>query len=219
MPPSPCLLKRLQLFHVFLQKQFIFVGRDTSAPMEACSRAGTLCSLWALAINLSRLLFRFFRELVVGLPPSLIKKFRKIVHAHPPPLECAHVDSTPIELESLVGTLPGLAQDVLEVIFGNLEIPDLIRAGSVCCSWRAAYTSLRDLGRYKQSQTPCLFYTSVSAGDNVACLYSLVEKRVYKLTLPEPPICSRVLIGSSNGWLITADERLELLLQWSQSST
>ncbi|CAL5007415.1 unnamed protein product [Urochloa decumbens] len=117
-----------------------------------------------------------------------------------------------MELETLVGTLPGLPLDVLEVILGSLEIPDLIRAGSVCCSWRAAYTSLRDLGRYKQSQTPCLFYSSKSAGDNVACLYSLVEKRVYKLTLPEPPIRSRILIGSSNGWLITADERLELLL-------
>jgi hypothetical protein len=117
-----------------------------------------------------------------------------------------------MELETPVGTLPVLPQDVLEVIFGNLDVPDLVRAGSVCCSWHNAYTSLRDLGRYKQSQTPCLFYTSESAGDNVACIYSLVEKRVYKLTLPDPPIRSRLLIGSSNGWLITADERLELLL-------
>ncbi|CAL5007421.1 unnamed protein product [Urochloa decumbens] len=169
--------------------------------MEACSRAGTLSSLlWALAINLLRLVFIFLPELVCT-PPSLLKKFRKVEHAHPPPLE----------LRTLI-TLPNLPQDVLEVIFGNLQIPDLIRAGSVCCSWRAAYTSLRELGRYRQSQTPCLFYTSESAGDNVACLYSLVEKRVYKLTLPEPPIRSRVLIGSSDGWLITADERLELLL-------
>jgi len=35
--------------------------------------------------------------------------------------------------------------------------------------------------------------------DNIACLYSLVEKRVYKLTLPEPPIRTRFLVGSSNG--------------------
>ena len=109
-------------------------------------------------------------------------------------------------------TLPSLLQDVLEVIFGNLEIPDLVRAGSVCCSWRAAYDTLRDLRRYKQSQTPYLFYTSESACDNLACLYSLVEKRVYKLTLPERPIRTRFLVGSSNGWLIIADEGSELLL-------
>uniref|UniRef100_A0A0A9CHZ5 KIB1-4 beta-propeller domain-containing protein n=1 Tax=Arundo donax TaxID=35708 RepID=A0A0A9CHZ5_ARUDO len=63
---------------------------------------------------------------------------------------------------------------------------------------------------YRRPQTPCLFYTSEDDGDNVACLYSLAEKRVYKLTLPEPPIRSRYLIGSSNGWLVTADDRSEL---------
>jgi hypothetical protein len=57
---------------------------------------------------------------------------------------------------------------------------------------------------------PCLLYTSESTEDNVACLYSLTEKRVYKLTLPEPPIRSRYLIGSSNGWLVTADDKSEL---------
>ncbi|KAF8713920.1 hypothetical protein HU200_027902 [Digitaria exilis] len=97
-------------------------------------------------------------------------------------------------------------------IFATLEIPDLLRAGAVCSSWHSAYTCLRDLGKYKQSQTPCLFYTSESAVENVAFLYSLVESRSYKLTLPEPPIRSRFLIGSSNGWLVTADEMSELHL-------
>ncbi|CAO2176047.1 unnamed protein product [Urochloa humidicola] len=92
--------------------------------MEACSRPGTLSSLWSLAINLWRHVFRYLPELV-GLPPSLLKKFRKVEHAHPPPPECVQVDSTTMELETLVGTLPGLPRDVLEVIFGSLEIPDL----------------------------------------------------------------------------------------------
>ncbi|TKW30168.2 hypothetical protein SEVIR_2G018900v4 [Setaria viridis] len=116
------------------------------------------------------------------------------------------------EFETAVGTLPELPEDVLMSIFATLEIPDLLRAGSVCSSWRSAYTCLRNLGKYKQSQTPCLLYTSQSAGENVACLFSLAENRTYKITLPEPPIRSRLLMGSSNGWLITADERSDVHL-------
>jgi hypothetical protein len=97
-------------------------------------------------------------------------------------------------------------------VFATLEIPDLVRAGAVCASWRAAYICIRTHGKHKQSQTPCLLYTSESAGDNVACLYSLVEKRVYRLTLPGPPIRSRFLIGSSLGLLITVNERSEMHL-------
>jgi hypothetical protein len=97
-------------------------------------------------------------------------------------------------------------------IFATLEIPDLLRAGAVCPSWHSAYTSLRSLGQYKLRQTPCLLYTSESAGDSAACLYSLSEKKTYKLTLPEPPIRTRCLIGSSCGWLVTVDERSEMHL-------
>ncbi|KAI4968537.1 hypothetical protein ZWY2020_045867 [Hordeum vulgare] len=94
----------------------------------------------------------------------------------------------------------------------HLEIPDLVRAGSVCSSWRSAYISLRSLGQYNLQQTPCLLYTSESASESVACLYSLAEKRSYKLTLPEPPIRTRCLIGSSHGWLVTGDDRSEMHL-------
>jgi hypothetical protein len=115
-----------------------------------------------------------------------------------------------MELE--VDGLPELPHEVLMDIFALLEIPDLKRASSVCSSWRSIYTSLCSLGLYKRPQTPCLLYTSESAGESVAFLYSLAEKRSYKLTLPEPPIRSRYLIGSSNGWLVTADERSEMHL-------
>jgi hypothetical protein len=61
-------------------------------------------------------------------------------------------------------------------------------------------------------QTPCLLYTSESAGERAASLYNLVEKKSYTLTLPDPPVRSRHIIGSSYGWIITADERSELHL-------
>jgi hypothetical protein len=108
--------------------------------------------------------------------------------------------------------LPELPKDMLMDILALLEIPDLVRAGSVCRSWCPAYTSLRNLGLYKQPQTPCLLYTCETDNESDARLYSLVEKRSYKLTLPEPPIRTRHLIGSSDGWLLTADDRSEMHL-------
>jgi hypothetical protein len=116
----------------------------------------------------------------------------------------------------LIGTVSGtqreLPEDILLCIFATLEIPDLVRAGSVCTSWRSAYITMRNTVKHMMPQTPCLLYTSESAGENVACLYSLVEKRVYKLNLPEPPIRTRFLIGSSLGLLVTVDERAEMHL-------
>ncbi|KAF7012040.1 hypothetical protein CFC21_026276 [Triticum aestivum] len=169
--------------------------------MEACSLARTI-GLWSLPTHPRMFLSQVFRVLLklLGLPPSLLKKFLKHEHIHPP------------HMESEVGGLPELPHELLVDIFALLDIPDLKRASSVCSSWRSVYTSLCSLGLYKRPQTPCLFYTSESAGESVAFLYSLAEKRSYKLTLPEPPIRSRHLIGSTNGWLVTADERSEMHL-------
>ncbi|VAH41947.1 unnamed protein product [Triticum turgidum subsp. durum] len=110
------------------------------------------------------------------------------------------------------GASRDLPQDILTDIFATLEIPDLVRAGSVCSSWRSAYSRLLLPGHYRRPQMPCLLYTSESAGESVACLYSLAEKRTYKLTLPGPPISSRHLIGSSQGLLVTVDDRSEMHL-------
>uniref|UniRef100_A0ACD5X7L0 Uncharacterized protein n=1 Tax=Avena sativa TaxID=4498 RepID=A0ACD5X7L0_AVESA len=165
--------------------------------MEACSVA-RIIGLWSYPMYLCSLVFRVLRKL---LPSSLIMEKS---------LEQEHVHAPHMDIE--VGELPELPLDVLMDIFALLEIPDLKRASSVCSSWRSVYTSLCSLGLYKRHQTPCLLYTSESAGESVALLYSLVEKRSYKLTLPEPPIRTRYLIGSSNGWLVTADERSEMHL-------
>uniref|UniRef100_A0A8I6YBN3 F-box domain-containing protein n=1 Tax=Hordeum vulgare subsp. vulgare TaxID=112509 RepID=A0A8I6YBN3_HORVV len=156
--------------------------------MEAC------CSV-ARTVMFAHFGLRIMPKLL-ALSPDSLRKFRKV---SPPKI--------------VARKLPELPQDVLMEIFSLLEIPDLIRAASVSTSWRCAYTSLcSQLGVYKRPQTPCLLYTSESAGENVACLYSLAEKRVYNLTLPDPPIRSRYLIGSSHGWLVTADDKSELHL-------
>ena len=97
-------------------------------------------------------------------------------------------------------------------IFASLENPDLVRAGSVCSSWRSACARLCNLGLFRQTQTPCLLYTSESAGESAAGLFSLVENKSYTLALPDPPIRTRYVIGSSHGWIITADDRSELHL-------
>uniref|UniRef100_A0A453QXW1 F-box domain-containing protein n=1 Tax=Aegilops tauschii subsp. strangulata TaxID=200361 RepID=A0A453QXW1_AEGTS len=109
-------------------------------------------------------------------------------------------------------TPPELPEDILMCIFASLETPDLVRAGSVCSSWRSACARLCNLGLFRQTQTPCLLYTSESAGESVAGLFSLVENKSYTLALPDPPIRTRYVIGSSHGWIITADDRSELHL-------
>ncbi|RLN11568.1 putative F-box protein [Panicum miliaceum] len=103
-------------------------------------------------------------------------------------------------------------EDILMQVFAALDVPDLVRAGSVCSAWHDAYTSLCDLGRWKQPQTPCLLYTAKSRGESAGCLYSLAEKKPYTLALPDPPIRSRHFLGSAYGWIIAADERSELHL-------
>ncbi|CAM0903001.1 unnamed protein product [Alopecurus aequalis] len=168
--------------------------------MELRSVASTM-SLGSLAVQRTHLWSLIYRAVpkLLGFTPRSLEKFCKSVHP-------------PLRTQTTEATLPELSQDVLMGIFAALEIPDFVRAGAVCSSWRSAYTCLQSLGQYKLSQTPCLLYTSESAGDSVACLYSLAEKRSYKLTLPAPPIRTRGFIGSSHGWLVTVDERSEMHL-------
>ncbi|CAO2146917.1 unnamed protein product [Urochloa humidicola] len=149
--------------------------------------------------RLFRLFLRAFPK-ILPFSPSLPKALQRVELVHRPVMEAAIVGTESAELPV----------DILMDIFALLEIPDLLRAGSVCSSWHAAYTNLRNTGSYQRHQTPCMLYTSESDADNVACLYNLAEERVYRVTLQEPPIRSRYLIGSSNGWLVTADERSEL---------
>lgn len=105
-----------------------------------------------------------------------------------------------------------LPADLLANVLGELEFPDLFQSAVVCTTWCAAARSIRRLGVYKRPQTPCFLYTTASAGTRTAELFSLADKNTYKMRLPDPPIGERNIVGSSHGWLVTADARSELLL-------
>uniref|UniRef100_A0ACD5TSJ8 Uncharacterized protein n=1 Tax=Avena sativa TaxID=4498 RepID=A0ACD5TSJ8_AVESA len=103
-----------------------------------------------------------------------------------------------------------LPSDILTTVLGELEFPDLFRAAKACTSWRATARALRHLGIYSRPQTPCLLYTTAAAGPRAAELLSLADKQAYRARLPDPPIGDRNIVGSSHGWLVTADARSEL---------
>ncbi|KAM3345948.1 hypothetical protein ACQJBY_020459 [Aegilops geniculata] len=105
-----------------------------------------------------------------------------------------------------------LPPDVLTTVLGELEFPDLFRVAAVCAAWRATARALRRLGIYRRPQTPCLLYTTAAAGPRAAELFSLADKKAYRARLPDPPIGERNIVGSSHGWLVTADARSELHL-------
>ncbi|CAL4911592.1 unnamed protein product [Urochloa decumbens] len=105
-----------------------------------------------------------------------------------------------------------LPADILSIIQGELEFADLFRAAAVCTSWRAAVRSLRRHGLYTRPQTPCLLYSTAAAGTRAVELYSLADKSTRTIPLPDPPIAERSVVGSSHGWLVTADSRSELHL-------
>jgi hypothetical protein len=132
----------------------------------------------------------------IAMHPRNLSSLGDIENARPP-------------MKIVAGRFEDLPQEILMDTFALLEFSDLVRAGSVCSSWNSAYSSICSFGQFKCSDTLCLIYTSESAGENVVFLYSLMEKRSCKLTIPEPAIQRRYLIGSSHGWLITADEHSE----------
>uniref|UniRef100_A0A0D9WR10 F-box domain-containing protein n=1 Tax=Leersia perrieri TaxID=77586 RepID=A0A0D9WR10_9ORYZ len=105
-----------------------------------------------------------------------------------------------------------LHDDILGSVFNLLECPDLLRCAAVCTAWRSVFSDARSLKICPQRQTPCLLYCTEVAGTSAVGMYSLLEKREYTIPLPDPPVSNRTWIGSSHGWLITADEKSDLIL-------
>ncbi|KAM0861772.1 hypothetical protein ACQ4PT_045673 [Festuca glaucescens] len=105
-----------------------------------------------------------------------------------------------------------LPADLLNIVLGELEFPDLFFSSAVCTTWRDTARALRRLGMYNRPQTPCLLYIAAATGTRAAELFSLADKKTYKARIPDPPIGERYIVGSSHGWLVTADGRSELHL-------
>uniref|UniRef100_A0A0D9VPN0 KIB1-4 beta-propeller domain-containing protein n=1 Tax=Leersia perrieri TaxID=77586 RepID=A0A0D9VPN0_9ORYZ len=94
----------------------------------------------------------------------------------------------------------------------SLDIADLFRAGTACSSWYAAYSAAR-LSRIPiRDSAPCLLYSGEADDDSTPTLYSPSSGTCFSVRLPDPPLRSRALVGSAHGWLVTADERSDLLL-------
>ncbi|RLM57883.1 putative F-box protein [Panicum miliaceum] len=166
--------------------------------MEICSRAGRTAMRCLCNLLLRALATKIFASSTCSLMKTLLDELVR------PSL----VAAAPIAGSEL----PWLPQDILMDIFALLEIPDLVRAGSVCASWRAACTSLcATEHRCKLQQTPCLLYTSESLGDKAMGLYSLAEKKAYTLTLPDPPIRIAWVSISGNASILDLGELRDFL--------
>ncbi|CAO2183673.1 unnamed protein product [Urochloa humidicola] len=105
-----------------------------------------------------------------------------------------------------------LQQDVITNIFCQLQVPDLVSSGAVCGTWRLSYLAVRRLRLCSPNQSPYLVYSSADRDRNTATLHDLSTNNTYHVSLPDPPFRSRYIIGSSHGWLVTADEQSQLHL-------
>lgn len=146
-----CSSQRLELLHLQqVQRQRSSFGtgrsRDRDPVLSRC--AMNLRCLWR---QILRALLNVFACTSI---PSLLKMFQRGLEE--PVLQ-------PVMEAVIVGTeSPELPHDVLMDIFALLDIPDLVRAGSVCTSWHAAYASLCSSTEHCSllQQTPATPYAS-----------------------------------------------------------
>ncbi|KAL6615080.1 hypothetical protein ACP70R_037350 [Stipagrostis hirtigluma subsp. patula] len=102
--------------------------------------------------------------------------------------------------------------DLLVSVLSLLQLPDLFASAAVCRAWRAACAAVRRLGLVSPVQAPYLVYSSGDRDSNTATLRNISTGKVYHAALPDPPFRSRYVVGSSRGWLVTADEQCNLHL-------
>ncbi|WOL13024.1 F-box protein SKIP23-like [Canna indica] len=106
-----------------------------------------------------------------------------------------------------------LPVELLGSIIERLPFVDRIRFSAVCSYWH--YAAGVHLGCSPAPQSPWLmlpFNPLLTPSGSSAAFFSLADRKAYKFPLPDPPVSDRLVVGSSHGWLITADSSSELHL-------
>ncbi|RWR81430.1 F-box/kelch-repeat-like protein [Cinnamomum micranthum f. kanehirae] len=110
-----------------------------------------------------------------------------------------------------------LSQCLLELILKPLTLPDRVRFGSVCCSWRRAQLECLHA---PAPPLPFLIIADIIIKDknDVIQLFSFSDKRTYKLSSLQAHLAERYA-SSSQGWLLTNSPRgLVLFNPFSKTS-
>lgn len=127
-------------------------------------------------------------------------RHKKITQPDPPSLNT---------LPASPATWANLPPDVLDIVIHHLLLPDRIRLAAVCSSWHSVARACPLF--YSAPQPPWLLLVN-ELTLTTATFFNLSERRIYKITQPDPPICNRTWCGSSGGWLVTMDALSGLLL-------
>jgi hypothetical protein len=96
-----------------------------------------------------------------------------------------------------------LPEDLLLIIMAALDIPSLLRSGTVCSSWHDACSSFRRLRCLSPKQAPCLLYACDEFGPNHAALYCPSTSTTFRVPFPHH---NRGRFFSSNGWVFATDD-------------
>jgi hypothetical protein len=95
-----------------------------------------------------------------------------------------------------------LPEDLLLIIMAALDIPSLLRSGTICTSWHDACSTFRRLRRLSPKQAPCLLYACDDFGPNHAALYCPSTNTTFHVPFPHH---NRGRFFSSNGWVFASD--------------
>ncbi|KAF8683857.1 hypothetical protein HU200_044797 [Digitaria exilis] len=106
----------------------------------------------------------------------------------------------------------GLPEDLVVNLLREMHVADAVRSGAVCTSWHAAYAAFRRIRTPSPRQPPCLLYASDDLDAGAAALHCLATGATLRVPFPLAPLSRRPLLGSSHGWLVTADEKSNLHL-------
>uniref|UniRef100_A0ACD5TR22 Uncharacterized protein n=1 Tax=Avena sativa TaxID=4498 RepID=A0ACD5TR22_AVESA len=99
-----------------------------------------------------------------------------------------------------------LPEDILLIAMAAMEVPDIVRSGVVCSSWRTAYALFRRLRLQTPKQPPCLLYACEDYGADAAALYSPSSSTAFRVPFPGGVLPRHSIHGSAHGWLFILDE-------------